>query len=83
MLIYIRESLRESVSLGYSGTRLIGDMEWAQDDVPGVGELVAYESDVDALLWRANDVDRVRLRPAQSQREPDRRRACSPPHGLR
>ena len=56
MLIYLRESLRESVSLGYAGTRLIGDMEWAQDDVPGVGELVAYESDVDALLWRANDV---------------------------
>jgi AcrR family transcriptional regulator len=56
MLAYLRVSLRESVSLGYSGTRLIGDMDWAQDDVPGVDKLVAYESDVDALLWRANDV---------------------------
>jgi AcrR family transcriptional regulator len=56
MLTYLRQSLRESVRLGYSGTRLIGDMEWAQDSVPGVEELVAYESAVDGILWRANDV---------------------------
>lgn len=56
MLAYLRDSLRESVSQGYAGTRLIGDMEWAQDGVPGVDELVAYESDVDALLWRPDDV---------------------------
>ena len=31
-------------------------MEWAQDGVPGVDELVAYESEVDGLLWRADDV---------------------------
>jgi AcrR family transcriptional regulator len=52
MLAYVRRSLREGAQLGFSATRLIGDMQWAQDDVPGVDELVAYESQLHTILAR-------------------------------
>jgi AcrR family transcriptional regulator len=52
VLTFIRRSLRDGRALGFPATRLIGDMEWAQDGVPGVEELVAYESGVDALVAR-------------------------------
>jgi AcrR family transcriptional regulator len=55
MLGYIRRSLREGLALGYPATRLVGDMAWAADDVPGADELVAYESGVDGILGRARD----------------------------
>jgi AcrR family transcriptional regulator len=52
MLAFIRRTLREGRPVGSSAIRLIGDMEWAQDGVPGVEDLVAYESGVDALVAR-------------------------------
>jgi AcrR family transcriptional regulator len=52
MLAYMRRSLRQARWLGFPGTRLIGDMEWAQDGVPGVDELLAYEREVDAIATR-------------------------------
>jgi AcrR family transcriptional regulator len=52
ILGYIRRSLREGAQLGFSTTRLIGDMQWAHDDVPGVDELVAYESELDTIVAR-------------------------------
>jgi AcrR family transcriptional regulator len=51
-LAYLRRALRDGPSLGFRSTRLIGDMAWAQDDVPGVDELVAYEREVDAIAAR-------------------------------
>jgi AcrR family transcriptional regulator len=51
-LTYVRRALREGPSLGFRSTRLIGDMAWAQEDVPGVDELVAYEREVDAIAAR-------------------------------
>jgi AcrR family transcriptional regulator len=52
MLGYVRRSLQEGAARGYAATRLIGEMEWARDDVPGVNELEAYESEVDSILGR-------------------------------
>ena len=52
MLAYIRRSVREGAQLGFSTTRLIGEMQWARDDVPGVDELVAYESELDSIVAR-------------------------------
>jgi AcrR family transcriptional regulator len=51
MVAYIRRSLREG-ALGFSATRLIGDMDWAQDSVPSAGEVVAYESEIDRIVAR-------------------------------
>lgn len=50
MLGFVRSLLREEGARSDAGTRLIGEMEWAQDGVPGVDELVAYESGIDAIL---------------------------------
>ena len=52
MLALLRRLIREGHGLGYSAMRLIGDMEWAKDGVPGVDELVDYENGVNALVAR-------------------------------
>jgi AcrR family transcriptional regulator len=44
--------IREGHALGYSAMRMVGDMEWAQESVPGVNELVDYENGVNALVAR-------------------------------
>ncbi|TME30266.1 MAG: TetR family transcriptional regulator [Chloroflexi bacterium] len=53
MLAEVRESLRRGSPLGYPATRLIGEMEWAQEGVAGVEELATYESGIDAILGRS------------------------------
>jgi AcrR family transcriptional regulator len=55
MLAYVGRSLGDGPRLGYPATRLIGDMGWAQEDVPGADELVAYETEVGSLLGRRPD----------------------------
>jgi AcrR family transcriptional regulator len=52
MLAYMRRSLRNAGGHGFAATRLIGDMQWAQDDVQGVHELIAYEREVGSILSR-------------------------------
>jgi AcrR family transcriptional regulator len=52
MLTLLRRLIREGQPLGFSATRMIGDMEWAQESVPGVEELVDYENGVNALVAR-------------------------------
>ena len=52
MLAYIRHLFREGPSLGFAGTRLIGEMEWALSGAPGADELLDYEAGVDAILAR-------------------------------
>jgi AcrR family transcriptional regulator len=52
MLTYVRRSIRRGPSLGFPATRLIGDMEWALEDLPGVDQLVAYEAGLTAILAR-------------------------------
>jgi AcrR family transcriptional regulator len=52
MLNDVHRALGEGIGLGYPRTRLVGEMEWAQDEVVGIDELVAYESGIDDLLGR-------------------------------
>jgi AcrR family transcriptional regulator len=52
MLAYIRHVFREGPSLGFAGTRLIGDMEWALTGAPGADELLDYEAGLDEILAR-------------------------------
>jgi AcrR family transcriptional regulator len=52
MLAYMRRLLRNGGGHGFPATRLIGDMQWAQDEVQGVGELIAYEREVGTILSR-------------------------------
>jgi AcrR family transcriptional regulator len=52
MLALIRHLFREGPSLGFTGTRLIGEMEWALSRAPGTDELLDYESGIDAILAR-------------------------------
>jgi AcrR family transcriptional regulator len=52
MLSYIRHLYREGPSLGFAGTRLIGDMEWALSGARGTDELLDYEMGLDAILAR-------------------------------
>jgi AcrR family transcriptional regulator len=52
MLAFIRRTLREGQTRGWRATRLIGNMEWAQDGVPGVDQLVSYERAVGQILFR-------------------------------
>jgi AcrR family transcriptional regulator len=49
MARFIGDVLAESDGLGFPATRAIGDMEWAQDGVPGVEDLAAYERQVDTI----------------------------------
>jgi AcrR family transcriptional regulator len=52
MLAYMRRELRDGRSRGFRATRIIGDMAWAREDVPGVQQLVAYESEMNRILAR-------------------------------
>jgi AcrR family transcriptional regulator len=52
MLAYMRRSLRNGGGHGFPATRLIGDMQWARDDVRGVDSLIAYEREVGTILSR-------------------------------
>lgn len=55
MLAQVRRTLREGSRQGYRATRFIGEMEWAQEGVAGVDQLVHYESGVGAILGRSRD----------------------------
>jgi AcrR family transcriptional regulator len=48
----VRRALREGRALGFPAVRLIGDMGWISDDVPGAEELLEYEESIDALVAR-------------------------------
>jgi AcrR family transcriptional regulator len=52
MAAYVRRLLRELHAPGFSATRLIGDMDWAQDGVPGVDELIPYETELNRIVAR-------------------------------
>ena len=40
---------------GYPSTRLVADMQWALEDLPGVHDIVEYESRLNDLLPRYDD----------------------------
>ena len=49
MARFFGDVLAESEGLGYPATRAIGHMEWAQDGIPGVEDLAAYERQIDMI----------------------------------
>jgi hypothetical protein len=56
MLELIQEVLREGRSNGFPMTRLWANMEWALDDLPGVHDIVEYETRLNHFLPQYNDV---------------------------
>jgi hypothetical protein len=55
MLTLVDEVLARSGEEGYPMTRLTADMDWALQDLPGVGDLVEYEARVNYLLPKYGD----------------------------
>jgi hypothetical protein len=56
MVELIEEVLREGRAKGYSLTRLVANMEWALEDRPGVNDIVEYESRLNYVLPKYDDV---------------------------
>lgn len=56
MLELIQEVLKEGRRTGYGMTRLWANMEWALEDLPGVEEIVEYETKLNHVLPRYDDV---------------------------
>jgi hypothetical protein len=56
MLELIQEVLTDGRSNGFPMTRLWANMEWALDDLPGVHDIVEYETRLNHFLPKYNDV---------------------------
>jgi hypothetical protein len=56
MLALIQEILEEGRSSGFPMTRLWANMEWALDDLPGVHDIVQYETRLNQFLPNYEDV---------------------------
>ena len=56
MIELIQEVLREGKAKGYPLTRLVANMEWALEDRPGVDDIVEYESRLNYVLPKYDDV---------------------------
>ena len=56
MLALIQEVLREGRSSGFRMTRLWANMEWALEDLPGVDQIVEYETRLNYILPTYDDV---------------------------
>jgi hypothetical protein len=55
MLALIEEVLQAGPKQGYEITRLMAHMEWALEDMPGVDDLVEYETRLNYVLPRYKD----------------------------
>ena len=56
MLTLIEEEvLRRGAALGYLQTRFVAHMEWALEDMPGVNDLVEYESRLNYVVSKYQD----------------------------
>jgi hypothetical protein len=56
MLETIQDVLRAGRKEGFGMTRLWANMEWALEDLPGVHDIVEYESRLNEILPKYNDV---------------------------
>jgi hypothetical protein len=50
MLSFVEDALKKGKAQGYRLTRLIAEMEWAVQDLPGVGDLLEYETRLNYIL---------------------------------
>jgi hypothetical protein len=55
MLTLIETILETARRQGYPLTRLVADMEWALEDLPGVQDLMTYEARLNTLLEGRDD----------------------------
>jgi len=55
MLSFLEDALKKGKAQGYRLTRLIAEMEWALEDLPGVGDLLEYETRLNYILPRYDD----------------------------
>jgi hypothetical protein len=56
MLTLIESTLREGKEAGFPRTRLWANMEWALEDLPGCDDIVEYESRLNPILSKYDDV---------------------------
>ena len=56
MIELIQQVLREGKARGFPLTRLVANMEWALEDRPGVDDIVEYESRLNHVLPKYDDV---------------------------
>ena len=56
MLALIQQTLESGKTGGYGLTRLWANMEWALEDLPGVEDLLEYETRLNHILPRYDDV---------------------------
>jgi hypothetical protein len=56
MLDLIQQVLRDGKQQGFGLTRLWANMEWALEDLPGVHDIVEYETRLNYVLPKFNDV---------------------------
>jgi len=56
MLSLIQEVLEEGRARGFGMTRLWANMEWALEDLPGVNQIVEYETRLNHVLPKYDDV---------------------------
>jgi hypothetical protein len=56
MIALIQEALEGGKAGGYGLTRLWANMEWALEELPGVGDLVEYETRLNHVLPKYDDV---------------------------
>lgn len=56
MIELIQSVMREGKSKGFPLTRLVANMEWALEDRPGVDDIVEYESRLNYVLPKYDDV---------------------------
>lgn len=56
MLALIEEVLKEGRAKGFGQTRLWANMEWAVNDLPGVHDIVEYETRLNKFLPKYDDV---------------------------
>ncbi len=56
MLELIQEVLQQGTAKGFPMTRLWANMEWALEELPGVQEIVEYETRLNEVLPNYNDV---------------------------
>jgi hypothetical protein len=54
-LASFEEVLRSGPAAGYPHTRFLADMEWALIDLPGVGDLIEFESLINYVLVKYED----------------------------
>jgi hypothetical protein len=48
--------LQSGPAAGYEQTRFLADMEWALTDLPGVGDLIEFETRVNYVVPKYNDI---------------------------